>query len=129
MVRSRRPTVRSTADDDQPVGPNVVTFPHRKRRPRLMTRQVESSASIRCSRRVALKQCAAGLIAAGGMTSGAPHAVTAEPASSTAIAARSWIKIRGIYGGFPNALFERGKTPADYGINVVWVGSGELKRE
>ena len=94
-----------------------------------MTRQVESSPLIRCSRRVVLKQCAAGLIAAGGMTTGAPVAVTAEPASSTAIEPRSWIRIRGIYGGFPNALFERGKTPPDYGINAVWVGSGGLKRE
>jgi hypothetical protein len=63
------------------------------------------------------------------MTTGAPLAVTAEPVPSAAIEPRPWIKIRGVYGGFPNALFERGKTPADYGINAVWVGSGGLKQE
>lgn len=29
-------------------------------------------------------------------------------------------------GGFPRELSERGETPADYGINAVWIGSGSL---
>ncbi len=37
--------------------------------------------------------------------------------------------IRGIYGGFPGAILQRGKTPADFGINAIWVGSGELRGE
>lgn len=39
---------------------------------------------------------------------------------------RPWLKIRGIYGGFPREIIQRGETPADYGINAVWVGSGGL---
>jgi hypothetical protein len=39
---------------------------------------------------------------------------------------RPWLRIRGIYGGFPNEILERGQTPADYGINAIWVGSGDL---
>lgn len=49
-----------------------------------------------------------------------------EPAE---ISPRPWIEIRGIYGGFPGAILERGRTPADYGINAIWVGSGGLKEE
>jgi hypothetical protein len=41
--------------------------------------------------------------------------------------ARPWIKIRGIYGGFPRQILERGQTPADYGVNAIWVGSGGLQ--
>lgn len=94
----------------------------------------ESSPAIGCSRRLALKQCAAGLMAAGGMTSVTSHRVMAEPASmqktdAQKIEPRPWVTIRGIYGGFPSAIFERGKTPADYGINAVWMGSGGLKRD
>lgn len=39
---------------------------------------------------------------------------------------RPWLKIRGIYGGFPREMLKRGQTPADYGINAIWVGSGGL---
>jgi hypothetical protein len=53
----------------------------------------------------------------------------AEPAPASQLEARPWVKIRGIYGGFPNAILERGEKPADYGINAIWVGSGSLKRE
>lgn len=42
---------------------------------------------------------------------------------------RPWIAVRGIYGGFPREILDRGHTPADYGINAVWVGSGGLKAE
>ena len=89
----------------------------------------ESSPPIGCSRRVALKQCAAGLIAAGGMTSVTSQPVAAESASVPKIEPRPWVTIRGIYGGFPNAIFERGQTPADYGINATWIGSGGLKQD
>ncbi|MBD3674090.1 MAG: hypothetical protein HUJ26_11255 [Planctomycetaceae bacterium] len=50
-------------------------------------------------------------------------------AAKKAIQPRPWIKIRGIYGGFPNAILEKGQTPADYGINAIWVGSGGLEHE
>lgn len=95
-----------------------------------MTHQTnEPSPLSGCSRRTALKQCAAGIIAAGEMTAGASSPIAAAPASPAGIEPRPWITIRGIYGGFPNAILERGKTPADYGINAVWAGSGGLKRE
>jgi hypothetical protein len=34
--------------------------------------------------------------------------------------------MRGIYGGFPSQILDRGETPADYGVNAIWVGSGSL---
>lgn len=40
--------------------------------------------------------------------------------------ARPWLKVRGIYGGFPREILQRGETPVDYGINAIWVGSGNL---
>jgi hypothetical protein len=42
--------------------------------------------------------------------------------------ARPWITIRGLYGGFPAEILERGQTPADYGVNAIWVGSGGLNK-
>jgi hypothetical protein len=39
------------------------------------------------------------------------------------------IAIRGIYGGVPTQLFERGRSLADFGINAVWIGSGSLTQE
>jgi hypothetical protein len=42
---------------------------------------------------------------------------------------RPWLTVRGIYGGYPDEILERGETPADYGINALWVGSGSLDAE
>jgi len=93
-----------------------------------VTRHDSGSASFECTRRTALKQCAAGLVAAQGMISmNAP--LTAAEAPEPNIGPRPWVTIRGLYGGFPRAIYERGKTPADYGINAIWNGSGGLKRE
>ncbi len=39
---------------------------------------------------------------------------------------RPWLKIRGVYGGYTNEILQRGETPADYGVNAIWVGSGSL---
>jgi hypothetical protein len=39
------------------------------------------------------------------------------------------LAIRGIYGGVPTQIFEKGQTLADYGINAVWIGSGSLKAD
>jgi hypothetical protein len=39
---------------------------------------------------------------------------------------RPWIKIRGIYGGYPDQMFAEGRSPGDYGVNAIWVGSGGL---
>jgi hypothetical protein len=44
-------------------------------------------------------------------------------------AARPWISVRGIYGGYPTQILDRGETPADYGVNAIWVGSGSLNAE
>ncbi|WP_205679035.1 hypothetical protein [Aquisphaera insulae] len=42
---------------------------------------------------------------------------------------RPTVEIRGVYGGMPAEILDRGKTLADYGINAVWIGSGGLTRE
>ncbi len=42
------------------------------------------------------------------------------------IAEQPEIAIRGIYGGVPSQIFDRGETLEDYGINAVWIGSGSV---
>src|SRR5690349_2531737 len=42
---------------------------------------------------------------------------------------RPHVKIRGIYGGVPTQLFERGKTLSDYGVNAIFMGSGGITAE
>jgi hypothetical protein len=49
--------------------------------------------------------------------------------SDTSGKVRRWVTVRGIYGGFPNQILDRGQTPADYGVNAIWVGSGSLNAE
>jgi hypothetical protein len=44
-------------------------------------------------------------------------------------ASRPQVEIRGIYGGVPTEILDRGKSLSDYGVNAVWVGSGGLSRE
>ena len=39
------------------------------------------------------------------------------------------VEVRGVYGGVPTQILDRGQSLADYGINAVWVGSGGLTRE
>jgi len=39
------------------------------------------------------------------------------------------IAVRGIYGGVPTQILDRGQSLADLGINAVWIGSGSLTRE
>lgn len=40
---------------------------------------------------------------------------------------RSWIELRGVYGGMPN--LPEGKSLADFGINAIWVGSGGVTQK
>jgi hypothetical protein len=89
----------------------------------------ESTSAHTCSRRAVLQQGAAGLLTAGGLTAMPDASQAAEPAADPQFQPRPWIKIRGIYGGFPTAFFERGESPVDYGVNAVWVGSGGLKQD
>lgn len=42
---------------------------------------------------------------------------------------RPHVKLRGIYGGMPTQILERGKTLADYGVNALWIGSGGMTKE
>lgn len=42
---------------------------------------------------------------------------------------RPWVEIRGIYGGIPTQIFEKGKTLEDYGVNAIWMGSTQVKRD
>src|SRR5436190_8889416 len=77
------------------------------------------------SRRIALKQCAAAILAAGATV---PRRAFGLQSDARA-AARPWISIRGIYGGYPTQILDRGETPTDYGVNAIWVGSGSLNAE
>jgi len=79
-----------------------------------------SASSI--SRRSLLKGCAAGMLATGMAT----PLTAQDEKSASPNQARPWLKVRGIYGGFPREILQRGETPADYGINAIWVGSGNL---
>lgn len=76
-----------------------------------------------------LKQCAAALIAFEGVASMTSPLLPEESVSAPKIKPRPSVTIRGVYGGFPNAIIERGQTPADYGINAIWIGSGGLRQE
>jgi hypothetical protein len=49
-----------------------------------------------------------------------PHALSEK---------RSPIAIRGIYGGVPTQIFDRGLSLEDFGVNAIWVGSGSVTRE
>lgn len=42
---------------------------------------------------------------------------------------RPHLTIRGIYGGLPVQMFERGKSLSDFGVNAIWIGSGGLTSE
>lgn len=85
------------------------------------TQHETASSASSISRRSLLKGSAAALLATG---TTAPLSAQDKPASSKQ--ARPWLKIRGIYGGFPHQIIDRGETPADYGINAIWVGAGRL---
>lgn len=50
-----------------------------------------------------------------------PAAFAAEP--------RPHIAVRGIYGGVPVELMERGASLADRGVTAIWIGSGQLTAE
>lgn len=81
----------------------------------------------RCSRRAALQRYAGAALAAGAGTilnGHSPGDEAAHPLNS-----RPWITIRGIYGGYPSQILDHGQTPADFGINAIWVGSGSLSSE
>lgn len=44
-------------------------------------------------------------------------------------AKRPHITIRGVYGGVPQQIFDRGETLEDYGINAIWIGSGSASKK
>lgn len=87
-------------------------------------RPPEESSAGSLSRRTLLKAAATSLLAGAVTRAGAQERSASGP--DRAPGARPWLSIRGIYGGFPDAILARGKTPADYGINAIWVGSGRL---
>jgi hypothetical protein len=45
------------------------------------------------------------------------------------LAKRSLIAIRGVYGGIPQQIFDRGETLDDYGLSAIWIGSGSVSRD
>ena len=87
------------------------------------------SSVARCSRRTALQWGTAAAMSVSGLTSPSVQTAAGESPEMLPIGARPWIKIRGIYGGFPSAIFDKGRTPAEYGINAIWVGSGGLNQD
>jgi hypothetical protein len=59
-----------------------------------------------------------------------PTANLPEPAGpSSPPGKRPGVAIRGIYGGVPTQIFDRGRTLDDYGVNAIWIGSGSVSRE
>jgi len=81
-----------------------------------------SAADAPLSRRESLRCGAAAVLTAANTN------LFAAPTNSM-LPARTWLTIRGIYGGFPNQILERGASLADYGVNAIWVGSGSLNAE
>lgn len=79
-----------------------------------------------CSRREALS-----CVAAGALATSATFSMNSLLAQDKAPRQqpRPWVTVRGIYGGFPNQILDRKETPADYGVNAVWVGSGSLNAD
>ncbi len=76
------------------------------------------------SRRCMLGRSVAGMLALGGL---GPSTAIAQKAPG--LSPRPWVQVRGIYGGYLDEVLDRGKTPADYGVNAIWVGSGGLNAE
>lgn len=87
-----------------------------------MNQHQSKKVSSSLSRRALLQGCAAGLVAASART---PLAARGDQAAAPNHV-RPWLRIRGIYGGFPSEFLERGGKPTDYGVNAIWVGSGSL---
>jgi hypothetical protein len=77
------------------------------------------------TRRDVLWQCVAGGLAMGTAAFGD----SARAQADARAAARPWVAVRGIYGGYVSQIVDRGETPADYGINAIWIASGSLKAE
>lgn len=70
-----------------------------------MTNRIpESSPPVGCSRRVALKQCATGLIAAGGLTSVSSQPVAAESAPSQSSRSGCFIHHSDVDHGFESRI-------------------------
>jgi len=72
------------------------------------------------TRRAALKQGAVGILAAG-------TALSLPSPAKAQQGARRAVPVRGIYGGYPSQILDRGEKPADYGVNAIWVGSSALR--
>ncbi|MCU0876873.1 MAG: hypothetical protein MUF06_03670 [Pirellulaceae bacterium] len=85
----------------------------------------QAAAGASTSRRTLLQGAAAAVLAA---ATTAPRRAAADETCAKDTA-RPWIAVRGVYGGYLREILARGQTPADYGINAVWVGSGSLNAE
>jgi hypothetical protein len=56
-------------------------------------------------------------------------ATIAALADEPALAPRPAVAVRGIYGGVPSQILDRGETLDDHGINAVWIGSAGATAE
>ena len=57
---------------------------------------------------------------------GASPQPQADDRHQTTVTKRPQITIRGVYGGVPEQIFDRGETLEDYGINAIWIGSSSV---
>ena len=46
----------------------------------------------------------------------------------TTVEPRPAVTVRGVYGGAPREILDRGRSFADFGINAVWIGSAGLSK-
>lgn len=58
----------------------------------------------------------------------AARGVHGNPPANDTKEERPWIQIRGIYGGVPTQINQRGAALQDFGVNALWIGSGGVDR-
>lgn len=87
-----------------------------------------SAGDLQLPRREALKTCI-GAITVAAASASRSLMTSAADGSSSDVEVRPWITTRGIYGGYLSQILEQGGTPADFGINAIWTGSGNLDEE
>ncbi|MDX2035854.1 MAG: hypothetical protein SFX72_04325 [Isosphaeraceae bacterium] len=54
--------------------------------------------------------------------------IAQAPERGETLATARTVEVRGVYGGSPRQILDRGRTLADFGINAVWIGSGGLSQ-
>ena len=55
--------------------------------------------------------------------------ILAAGAPQQPVSKRPHVAIRGVYGGVPQQIFDRGASLDDFAINAIWIGSGGVTRD